>query len=46
MFALSASHEIALSVGEAMQLQFLKHHLKSEVYVSKINLEGAKVFTS
>jgi homoserine kinase len=44
MFALSASHEIALKVGETMQRQFLKYHLKSEVYVSKINLEGAKVY--
>ena len=44
MFALSASHQIALAVGEVMQMQFLKYHLKSEVYVSKINLEGAKVF--
>lgn len=43
MFALSASHEIATAVGETMQLQFLKHHLKSETYVSRINLEGAKV---
>ena len=43
MFALSASHEIALRVGETMQLQFLKYHLKSEAYVSRINLEGAKV---
>jgi homoserine kinase len=44
MFALSASHGIALVVGETMQMQFLKYHLKSEAYVSKINLEGAKVF--
>jgi homoserine kinase len=43
LFALSASHEIALQVGETMQLQFLKYHLKSEAYVSKINLEGARV---
>jgi len=46
MFALSASHEIALAAGEAMQLEFLKFHLKSEAYVSKINLEGAKVIAS
>ncbi len=43
MFALSASHEVALTVGETMQMQFLKYHLKSEAYVSKINLEGAKI---
>ncbi len=44
MFALSASHEIASAVGEVMQMQFLKYHLKSEAYMSRINLEGAKVF--
>ncbi|MBK5280116.1 MAG: homoserine kinase [Bacteroidia bacterium] len=43
MFALSGSHEIALAVGEAMQRQFLKYNLKSEVHVSRINLDGAKI---
>ena len=46
MFALSASQEFALAVGEVMQLQFLKYHLRSEVYVSRINPEGAKIFKS
>ncbi|MEK6783444.1 MAG: homoserine kinase [Bacteroidota bacterium] len=43
MFALSVSHETAVTVGEIMQLQFLRYHLKSEAHVSKINLEGAKI---
>ncbi len=44
MFALSGSHDVALAVGEAMKMEFLRHHLKSEAYVSKINLEGARVY--
>jgi len=43
MFALSVDHETAQHVGEIIQLQFLKHQLKSEVYVSKINYEGARI---
>jgi homoserine kinase len=43
IFALSTNHETALHVGEVMQLEFLTYHLKSEVYVSKINPEGAKI---
>ncbi len=43
MFALSADHAAATKVGAAMQLEFLKCRLKSEVYVSKVNQEGAKV---
>jgi homoserine kinase len=43
MFALSADHAIAEKVGEVMQLEFLKSNLKSEVYVSKVNQEGAKI---
>ena len=45
MFALSESHEIALAAGDAMQLQFSKYQLKSEVYVSRINPEGAKILS-
>ena len=45
MFALSQSHEIALAAGEVMQSQFSKYQLKSEVYVSKINPEGAKILS-
>ena len=43
MFALSQSHEIALAAGEVMQSQFSRYQLKSEVYVSRINPEGAKI---
>lgn len=43
LFALSSTHEASLEVGEAMQLEFLKSHLKSDIYVSKINPEGAKI---
>ncbi|MCX8491904.1 MAG: homoserine kinase [Cyclobacteriaceae bacterium] len=43
MFALSPDHELAEQVGEVMQLEFLKSHLESEVYVSKVNQEGAKI---
>ena len=43
LFALSSTHETSLEVGEAMQLEFLKSHLKSDIYVSKINPEGAKI---
>jgi homoserine kinase len=43
MFALSTDHAKATKVGEVMQLEFLKSNLKSEVYVSKVNQEGAKI---
>jgi len=43
IFALSETHEKATAAGEAIQLEFLKHKLKSEVYVSKINQEGARI---
>jgi len=43
LFALSSTHQHATEAGEAAQLQFLKYQLKSEVYVSKINLEGARI---
>jgi homoserine kinase len=46
MFALNADHATASKVGEVMQLEFLKSHLKSEVYVSKVNQEGAKILSS
>jgi len=45
LFALSSTHEASLEVGEAMQLEFLKSHLKSDIYVSKINPEGAKILS-
>lgn len=43
MYALSSERSIAEKTGEAMQLGFLKYHLKSEAYVSKVNQEGAKI---
>jgi homoserine kinase len=43
MFALSIDHATATKVGEVMQLEFLKNNLKSEVYVSKVNQEGARI---
>ena len=43
LFALSTTHETSLEVGKVMQLEFLKSHLKSDIYVSKINPEGAKI---
>jgi homoserine kinase len=46
MFALSKDSATAAKVGGAMQLEFLKYHLKSEVYVSKVNQEGAKILNT
>ena len=43
LFALSSSHKIAQEAGDVAKLQFLKNHLTSEVYVSKINFEGARI---
>ena len=43
IFCLSTDNKIAQQVGESVQLQFLKSHLKSDVYVSKINDEGARI---
>lgn len=43
MYALSSERGIAEKIGEAMQFGFLKYHLKSEAYVSKVNQEGARI---
>ncbi len=43
IFALSETHDAALAAGEAIQLEFLKHHLKSDVFVSKVNQQGAYI---
>ncbi len=43
MFALSETHEGAKAAGEAIQLEFLKNHLKSDVFVSKVNQQGAYI---
>jgi len=43
IFALSQSREIAERAGEAMKQQFAKSGLNSEIYISKINQQGACV---
>jgi homoserine kinase len=43
LFALSTDKSIAQKVGEAIQNEFQKMSLKSEVYVSKVNEAGAKI---
>ncbi len=43
MYALSSEASLAEKIGEAMQVGFLKYHLKSEAYVSKVNREGARI---
>ncbi|HEY9047612.1 MAG TPA: homoserine kinase [Ohtaekwangia sp.] len=43
IFALSTTRDIAQRVGQAMQKQFDILQLKSDVFVSKINSEGAKI---
>jgi homoserine kinase len=43
LFALSTDAVIAQNVGEAIQREFEKMSLKSEIYVSKVNEAGAKI---
>jgi homoserine kinase len=43
IFVLSKDPHTAQQAGEAVQLHFLQHQLKSEVYISKINPEGARI---
>lgn len=43
VFAISVSHEKAITSGQVVQNQFLKYNLASDVFVSKINMEGARV---
>ncbi len=43
IFALSENETHALGAGKAMQQEFLKYQLKSDVYVSKVNQEGARI---
>lgn len=43
IFALSTEYSIAETVGKAIQSQFEKLKLKSDVYVSRINSVGARV---
>jgi len=46
VFAISVSKENALAVGETIKQQFLKYKLESDVFVSKINMEGARIVES
>jgi homoserine kinase len=43
IFALSENEVHAVATGNAMQQEFLKHKLQSDVYVSKVNQEGARI---
>jgi homoserine kinase len=43
IFALCTERELASRVGKIIQQQFEKYKLESELYVSKINVTGAKV---
>jgi homoserine kinase len=45
IFALSTERELASRVGKVIQQQFQKLKLESEVYVSKINVKGAKIMS-
>jgi len=44
IFALSNNNLIAENAGEAMQKAFLKHKIESNIYISKINKEGAILY--
>ena len=43
VFAISINYEKAMASGQVIQNQFLKYDLASDVFVSKINMEGARV---
>lgn len=43
VFAISLTKEIALAVGEIIKMQFANYKLDSDVFVSKINMEGARI---
>ena len=43
LFALSSEFAVAEKIGSAMQNVFTKENIESDVYISKINCEGAKV---
>ena len=46
VFAISVTKEKALAAGEIIKQQFLKYKLESDVFVSKINMEGATIVES
>jgi homoserine kinase len=43
LFALSNSNELANKLGQIMSEQFLKYKLASDVFVSKVNQQGAGI---
>ncbi len=43
VFSISTSYEKAMASGEVIEQEFLKYQLASDVFVSKINMEGARV---
>ena len=43
IFALSTERQLAVQIGKSCQEEFARLKLHSEVYVSKINTQGAKV---
>jgi len=43
IFALSESKESALQTGGSIQHEFFKHNLEADVYVSKVNQQGARI---
>jgi homoserine kinase len=43
LFALSSSRELAVKLGEVMQQKFLQYKLVSDVFVSKVNQNGAGI---
>ncbi len=43
VFAISADHENALAVGKIIKSQFANYKLEADVFVSKINMEGARI---
>jgi homoserine kinase len=43
LFALSTDKALAGRIGAVIQQQFMKYELESEIYVSRINDQGAKV---
>jgi len=45
VFSLSENEAQARQAGEAIQSEFLRHQLNTDLYVSKVNQEGAKVLT-
>jgi homoserine kinase len=45
IFALSTSEEAARNIGKSMQSEFEGLNIKSDLYISRINKEGAKILS-